>query len=151
MATFVMQRIPVPNWAPSYLVRGPDGEVIPNLSEPGGPETYALLMPRYPEILSPVDKAVNEYVNNDGLTYGEDDDENGFPSRKRLSGDYYLARPTYAGGNGWYTVSLMARCLEKPWLPNQIHCDYLGLDVSIALDTAFSSSLYVLGVDSSVI
>jgi hypothetical protein len=151
VAAFGMRRVPVPDWVLRDLERGTDGEAVPDLSEPGGPTAFAVLSPRLTEIVELVDKAVNDYVNDDALTYGEDEDDNGFPSRRRLSGEYYLGRTIYSGEDGWYMVSIQACCLEKPWLPGHVERNYLGLDVSIVLDVPFGTSLRVLGIDSAVI
>ncbi len=148
MNAFRMHRIPVPDWAPGYLVRDADGEVVPDLSLEGAHEAHAALHARQDEIASLVDRAVNEYVNEDSLIFNEDEDD--FPTRKRLNGEYYLGPSFYQIGSNGYSMTIMARCLEKPWYSGQVDCDYLGLNVWINLDPA-TGSLSISGVDSSVI
>jgi len=96
-----------------------------------------------------VDHAVNEYINNDDLAYDAWEE---FPSRSRLTGEYYLGNQYYAmePGNDHCFASSMACCQEKLWYPNQIGQDYLGLDVDVEFDTA-TGMMIVAMVSSSVI
>jgi hypothetical protein len=135
-----MQRIPVPVWAPPYLARGANGEALAEVSGPEGDRAAALFQPYLAQILSLVDRAVNDYVNNPDLTFSED--EGCFPCRERLNGEYYREGPRYVGEQGCYSVRVLAHCIEKQRRPAQDEFDYLGLDVLIELDPA-TGSLYV--------
>jgi len=131
MTTLRMLRIPVPDWAPSYYKRGAGGEIEHELWSEAGVEAYEALKERRAELFAVADAAVNEYVNNDGLTE-EEDGVGHFPNRQRLSGKYWISEEGYdVGDDGDFFVSIMARCLERAWGAILADPDYLGLDVWI--------------------
>jgi hypothetical protein len=140
-----MRRIPTPGWA-----RPPEVDI----DGAGGQEAHDALAPQSDAILRRVGQEVQRYIDDDDLTF-ETDDEDAFPARSRLTGEYYIGSQYYSlrqdrKGRAYYYLMIEARCLEKAWLENQEEFDYLGLTVGLMVwrDTG---EIDLSGVDSAVI
>jgi hypothetical protein len=80
-------------------------------------------------MLAVVHREVEEYLNTPGLYV--DGDEEGFPNRAKMTGEYYIGDESYTAQVNpvSFQISFMCRCLEKPASPRQSTSDYLGLQV----------------------
>jgi hypothetical protein len=75
-------------------------------------------------------RAVEEYIRRHAL-----DDEDSFPYRGALTGEYYLeGEESYHRHEGSILVGIMARCLgRRPKASNEPR-DYLGIDITLKFD-----------------
>jgi hypothetical protein len=89
---------------------------------------YQAIQEHRDKMLEVVHKQVEKYLNTRDLVY---DDEEGFPNRSRMMGEYYIGSETYVGNNegGWIKVAVECRCQEKPSELYPQGGDYLGLTV----------------------
>ncbi len=117
-----MKRIEAPSWA---------HVLPPRLDEDSVKEAYNAVQSKMPEILRLVDDVVQRYVNDDAVTFTDDN----FPSRAQLTSEYYIGDSWYSIGTWhspgdnrpYYIVAPQACCLGKPD-PGE---DYLGLEVRV--------------------
>ena len=128
-ANYRCDGIPSPDWARETSV---------SVADKFGHGEYERLSVQRQEVLDTVQRAVQQYVNDDALT--SDGDDGLFPQRQKLTSEYYISgehywvyteqRPPHRGERQ-YRFSLMTRCLEKPRHENQqdSDADYLGLEV----------------------
>ena len=110
-------------------------------------------------LLAIVQDAIQAYINDTILTC--ETNKEGFPARDRLTGQYYIGSesfhcqeltPNTKKVNALqYNISIMARCLEKIWSPNQIDQDYLGLEVHLEWLPEKAQLAFYGDVDSSSI
>ena len=119
MAKFRMTRIEPPTWAtqPSLRVTGV------SVSE------YAKIRRRRARMLAAVHREVESYLNDPRLYFVGD--EEGFPHRDRLTGEYYIGRESYTAHDDprWFQIGVMCRCLGRPEPGVRRADDYLGLEV----------------------
>lgn len=96
---------------------------------------------------------VESYLNDPELTFERSED--GFPSRDRLSGEYYVSGDDYwierCQGRERYGLHVMARCLEPLSDRNHEDRDYLGLELRAWLWADSRELEYDDGLNSSVI
>lgn len=152
MAFSQVKRIPVPDWAPEHA----QGAV--ECSDGFTEQDYQLILSHRDAILSFLHTTVEEYLRE--MTYEDD-----FPSRDRMTGDYYLGRERYSyasrplvGPDNYssnispiFRMNFDVRCLERPWTPHVPRVDdYLGLDVDIRCNPV-EWRLCLYATDSSVI
>jgi hypothetical protein len=88
---------------------------------------YAAIQRYRVELLHVVHSEAEAYLNNPELVF----DDESFPHRRRLSGEYYLGSESYIAHRDpvWFEISIMCRCLEKPKAGVPREDDYLGLEV----------------------
>lgn len=139
-----VHRIAPPMWA-----REPRVDLLP-----GGEVARIVFEQVLANVYDLVHDAVGEYINNDDLTFPEDDeDETHFPSRARMTGEYYLGDRSYFVGEldgvQCAHVILQARFVEKKHVPALPNTDYLGLDVRIAINK--DAQVVVHGIDSELL
>lgn len=93
--------------------------------------TYHRIQQHRDQLLEHVQREVEDYLNTPGL-YCEGD-EDSFPNRSRMTGEYYISNESYRQhvGPAWVQIGVQCHCLEKPWLPSRVDRDYLGLHVWI--------------------
>ncbi len=151
---FPMRRIPPPEWAPEWARR-----VAPTVEAEFGEEEYRAVFMHRAEILAAVQEAVEQYINDDDVTSNES--RRSFPERRKLTGEYYIGEENYwvstvkyhgdrpPTPQAQYLFSLMARCLEEPWLEGQTDLDYLSLSVLFEWDPAAQQVSSTCDVDSS--
>jgi hypothetical protein len=123
-----------------------------------GQAEFEELQKQYGSVLQMVHEAIQAYVDDSALTFESEDV--GFPSRNRMTGEYYIGVESYwvndepwfaaVGRSREYRFSLMAHCLEHPFMPDQEDRDYLGLEVHFIWIPA-EMRFEFLGVDSSSI
>lgn len=102
---------------------------------------YNEIRQRREEMLRVIQREVQEYVNDDSLTYPESNAD-GFPSRGCLTGQYYIADESYRerldAGVRWFEIGVQTICLGKPACRGRPDVegpqDYLGLHVWIRCD-----------------
>jgi len=101
---FSMNRIEPPAWADQPALR----------IEAVTVSDYASIQRRRDRLLRVVHQAVEDYLNDPQLYFTDDDD--GFPNRERLTGQYYVADESYTAHEGpaWFQIGVMCRCLERP-------------------------------------
>jgi hypothetical protein len=89
---------------------------------------YYAIQVRRSELLLVVHREVERYLNTSELVA---ESEEGFPNTYRMSGEYYICDESYGVQVNpvRFTISVMARCLERASSPSQIDRDYLGLEV----------------------
>jgi hypothetical protein len=92
-------------------------------------DDYEAIQEHRDRLVAAVHKAVEKYLNTRGLSFTSDED--GFPNRTRMTGEYYLSDEYYEGNRpDGFKINVHCRCLEKPWQPGATEPDdYLGLDV----------------------
>jgi hypothetical protein len=138
---FRMQRIEVPSWArrPDVWLHGM------RLSD------YHAIQQHRDRLLDAVHQEVELYLNANDLCFVADED--GFPNRSKMSGEYYIGSESYAAQAGliWYQISVACRCLEKPVRTHQSDFDYLQLEVWLRCDPADWSFTVFRNTDSSSI
>lgn len=80
------------------------------------------------DLLLVVHREVERYLNTSELVAESDE---GFPNTNGISGEYYIGDESYGVQVNpvRFTISVMARCLERASSPSQIDRDYLGLEV----------------------
>lgn len=93
------------------------------------------------EIMALVEREITDYVNCDDLC---NDDENMFPKRCRLTGEWYLAGVSFSDED---FLSVQTAFLEI-WNGEKI--DYLGLEVILSFDD-YMQEFFVDGVNSASI
>lgn len=148
---FPMRRIPTPEWSRNVTV---------TVDKDFGEEEYQAVCTHRQETLAAVQRAVEQYVNDD-LALGTD--EKFFPERSKMTGEYYISDEGYSTTDiqyhsnkppshteKRYRFSLMARCLEKPWHGEQTDFDYLGLEIHFEWKPV-EQQVFFMGVDSSSI
>ncbi|ULH18198.1 hypothetical protein MF271_22270 (plasmid) [Deinococcus sp. KNUC1210] len=89
-------------------------------------EEQAFLASRWADVLECVQQAVREAVEDESAS-GELDN-NFFPSRLRMTGEYYIESLSSLSGEA---LSFMLHFLELPYFEGQVDFDYLGYDLSI--------------------
>ena len=124
-----------------------------------GEENLKLALDQRDAILAVVHGAVQHYIDHPSLTFEKA--EEGFPSRDRLTGEYYISHESYkvddepwfpkVGRQREYRFSFMVHCLEHLWHENQVDQDYLGLEVHFDWIPDEAAFRYNGDVDSSVI
>lgn len=136
-----MTRIDPPHWAPDYARHvtdylGDDGEASQRAFEPLLAQIHASL-----------DAQINAFVNDPRQCFG---DEEQFPSRSQLSGEYYIGSQTFEGyrDDGDYQLWIQIRCLEQG---QHEQADYLGLEVICSFTPATGELLIEEGFNTSVI
>jgi hypothetical protein len=74
---------------------------------------YLAIQEHRDKLLAAVHKEVEKYLNTRDLVY---DDEEGFPNRSRMTGDYYIGSESYIGNNegGWTKVGIECGCAARP-------------------------------------
>jgi hypothetical protein len=110
---------------------------------------YQAVQAHREKMLGVVHKEVEKYLNTRDLVY---DDEDGFPNRSRMTGEYYLGSESYIGNNegGWIKVGIECCCQEKPSELYPEGGDYLGLTVWLRC-TPRRGAFKPLGTDSASI
>ena len=141
MDRFRMTRIGVPSWSkrPDVLFRNV------RLSE------YRAIRRNRARMLDVVHQEVEAYLNTPGL-YAEHEDD-GFPNRSQMSGEYYVGDESYAGHVGpvWFQIGIMCHCLERASRLVQVDRDYLGLEVWLRCEPSDWSFSIFRNTDSSSI
>lgn len=142
MARFRMKRIDRPRWAnvPDIWlneIRLADFEVIRT---------------RRDRMLKVVHKEIESYLNTEGLYYDDPEDE-GFPNRVRMTGDYYISDESYAvdDDTGGFLISIRCHCLGRRVAKNRRPDDYLGLEVWLRCEPPRWTFTVFRNTDSSVI
>jgi len=110
-------------------------------------------------LLAVVHDAVQGYIDDDSLTFDAETD--GFPSRDRLTGEYYIGAEHFGvqdepwiqrvGRKRTHTFSFEVRCLEHRRTENQQDLDYLGLEVHFIWDPVSATFTSHGDIDSSAI
>ena len=136
--------IPLPSWA-----RAPHVEVEPAF----GRTEHARIEAQRDALLKALDEAVTNWVATHARAEG-------FPSRDRLSGAYYVSDEHYwvndepwfekAGRSREVRFAIFVRCLEKTTATNRVDCDYLGLELQFSWDAEAGKFAWE-GIDSSSI
>lgn len=102
MAKFRLTQIPSPEWAtqPDLHI---DGVSVAE---------YTKLQNHRAKMLRVVHREIEAYLNDPRLVF--DGDEEGFPHRQRLTGEYYIGSEFYMVYRDptYFVVSLKCRCLE---------------------------------------
>ncbi|MED4531223.1 hypothetical protein [Metabacillus fastidiosus] len=108
---------------------------------------YQKLAKRWDEILSIVHKEVFEYINDDDLCF--DDCENSFPTRSKLTGNYYIDSVSYINSvnPAGFQITISTRLTERLLTGED---DYLGLEV-VLFAKCVNDTFEVWGIDSSSI
>src|SRR5688500_5997564 len=91
---------------------------------------FAAIQRRRTQLLTAVHREVEAYLNDPRLHFTGDEDS--FPTRDRLTGEYYIGGESYTAHDGkpaWFQVGVMCRCLERPRGRLKQPDDYLGLEV----------------------
>jgi hypothetical protein len=124
-----------------------------------GEENWARALALREAIMAIVQQATQDYIDDPLLT--SDKAEQGFPSRDKLTGEYYISHESYwvndepwfpkVGRQREYRFSFMVHCLEHLWHENQVSQDYLGLDVHFDWIPEEATFRFHGDVDSSVI
>lgn len=136
-----MVRIETPTWARPFDVYL-DGM---KLSE------YHRLQGIRDQILKLVHDEVVAYVNDDQLMF--DGDEDWFPHRREMSGEYYIESESYKAkvGPPRVVIGVQCHCLQKEPIGEYPGLDYLGLHVWLECDRE-GGNLHISGnTDSSAI
>ena len=144
-----MVLIPAPQWASP-----PEKSVDLAFDE----ENLQAALAQRESIVAVVQHAVQSYIDDSSLAF---DTEEGFPSKKKLTGEYYIGDEHYwvnhepwfnrIGRTREFRFSFCVRCLERLWHPNQIDQDYLGLEVHFDWLPDTKTFQHHGDVDSSVI
>jgi hypothetical protein len=120
-----MRSIPTPDWARKPKTKvGADAQPAVELFET-----------RMVEVREFLQKEVEDFVNDPDQCFLNEDD--GFPVKERLSGQYYLSdiryQKVFCYERIQYQMWVMIRCLENQWIANQTDFDYLGLEAILIL------------------
>lgn len=108
---------------------------------------YEQLNSRWNEILSIVQTEVSKYINDDSLCY--DDKSDLFPTRSKLSGNYYIDSISYIKRLNPIGFQVMVSTrLTEIWGNKEVY--YLGLEVTIFTKSE-NDTFEVWGIDSSSI
>lgn len=142
MARFRMKRIERPRWADKPDVRLSDMLLA----------DYQAIQRRREQMLKVVQKEIESYLNTENLIYDDPEDE-GFPNRLRMTGDYYIGDESYTQHVGplWFQIGIMWRCLGRSVLKNSRPDDYLGLEVWLRCELPRWTFKVFQNTDSSVI
>lgn len=107
---------------------------------------YEQLTARRTELLTLTGEAVNDYVNDHELCFGEE--EGLFPVRARLSGEAYIGSVSYASGVDplGFRIMIEVRLTEVGAEPQ----DYLGLELNWFARTA-EAEFELWGIDSAAL
>jgi hypothetical protein len=107
---------------------------------------YKKLEALWNEIIQIVRKEIYEYVNDDNLCF---DDINSFPTRSKLTGNYYIDNVSYIKHVNpvGFQIMVFARLTEYITGGED---DYLGLEVTLFTKDV-NESFEVWGIDSSSI
>ena len=145
-----MTRIPAPSWARPFE-RSVDTRF--------GELELSRVLAQHEAAMAVVQKAVQDYIDDRTLTV--DNDALGFPSRDRLTREYYIGEESYGvndepwfqrvGRTRQYHFSVFACCLEHLRHANQTDQDYLGLEVHFRWLPDTGTFRYDGDVDSSSI
>ncbi|MGG3805213.1 hypothetical protein [Metabacillus fastidiosus] len=108
---------------------------------------YQELAKRWDEMLSIVHKEVFEYINDDDLCFA--DCENLFPTRSKLTGNYYIDSVSYINyvNPAGFQITISTRLTERLLTGED---DYLGLEV-VLFAKSVNDTFEVWGIDSSSI
>ncbi|MGG3798522.1 hypothetical protein [Metabacillus fastidiosus] len=108
---------------------------------------YQELAKRWDEILSIVHKEVFDYINDEDLCF--DDCENLFPTRSKLTGNYYIDSVSYINyvNPAGFQITISTRLTERLLTSED---DYLGLEV-VLFAKSVNDTFEVWGIDSSSI
>jgi hypothetical protein len=111
---------------------------------------YHLIQKHRTPMLKVVHNEVENYLNEPGLYY--DGDEDGFPNRAQMTGEYYVSDETYESkvGPPWYRIAVQCHCLGRR-VPGRGANDYLGLEVWLRCDPVMWTFEVFRNTDSSVI
>ncbi|MDR0672570.1 MAG: hypothetical protein LBF93_02660 [Zoogloeaceae bacterium] len=150
MNTIAMRLISTPAWAKPFR-----RSIDPRFGED---EVQRVLL-HHDAILMTVQEAVRKYVEDPALTF--DTRAEGFPSRDRLSGEYYIAGESYLlQDEPWFQkigrkpgcrFSVLVHCLETCPGGNSEDRDYLGLEIHFAWLPETGAFAYLGDIDSSSI
>jgi hypothetical protein len=141
VAKFRMTRIDPPGWATQ-----PDlGITLVTVAE------YAAIQRRRDRMLRAVHREVEAYLNDPRLYFTGDED--GFPDRDRLTGEYYIGGEAYIAHADptWFQIGVICRCLERPRGRGGRADDYLGLEVWLRCEPGRWSFTVFRNTDSSSI
>lgn len=142
MAKFRMTEIDPPEWATQ-----PDLSIsCVTVAE------FAAIQRHREKMLRVVHREIERYLNDPRLVF--DGDEDGFPHRRRLTGEYYIGRESYTAHRNpdLFQISIKCRCLEHPKPGVDRDDDYLGLEVWLKCVPGKWASFEVFrNTDSSVI
>jgi hypothetical protein len=136
-----MTRVELPGWA-----RPPEVDLDDmRLSD------YHAIQRHRGSMLELVHREVEAYLNTPGLFVERDED--GFPNRSRLSGEYYVSDESYTGHVGpvWIQIGITCHCLERAPPSGFEARDYLGLEVWLRCDPKDWSFSVFRNTDSSAI
>jgi hypothetical protein len=119
VAKFRMTRIEPPDWATQ-----PDLSIYRVMVA-----EYAAIQRHRDKLLRIVHKEVEAYLNDPRLVF--DGDEEGFPHRRRLTGEYYIGSEMYEAHTDpvVFVIGIKCHCLEPPKVGVARDDDYLGLQV----------------------
>ena len=146
-----MKCVPVPGWARPFAL---------SREEEFGEQEFRQATAHHGEMLEVVQEAVQQYADDDERVFSEE--QQLFPQRTRLTGEYYIGREDYSIYQGpvhppirpeerKHMLSVMVRCLEKQWIENQTDFDYLGLEVFFWWEPAEQKFQYVGDIEPQVI
>jgi hypothetical protein len=104
---------------------------------------------RRPEMLRAVHEEIEAYLNDPLLYF--DGDEDGFPHRKELTGEYYIGDESYFAHTqpSWIQIKIEGRCIGRG-VGNKPD-DYLGLEVWLRCEPGTWSFSVYRNTDSSAI
>jgi hypothetical protein len=90
---------------------------------------YGAIQRRRDRMLQVVHREIEAYLNDPRLYF--DGDDEGFPHRRRLTGQYYIGSESYIAHSdpAWFQISIKCHCLEPPKPGVDREDDYLGLEV----------------------
>ncbi|MBT6157963.1 MAG: hypothetical protein HOH82_25170 [Planctomycetaceae bacterium] len=140
-----MKRIEVPEWSMDLRI---------HLEDDFSRSVYDEIQKHRDRLLSVVHEAVEKYLNDVfGVLDDDEDDEDEFPSRSKMTGEYYIIDELYrqVPGMDGYQLGIQTYCLEKPWMEGQVDCDYLGLHVWIRWEPKTGKFVVNGNTDSSAI
>lgn len=145
-----MTRIPAPSWARPFE-RSVDARF--------GELELSRVLAQHEAVMAVVERVVQDYIDDRTLTV--DNDALGFPSRDRLTREYYIGEESYGvndepwfqrvGRTCQYHFSVFACCLEHLRHANQTDQDYLDLEVHFRWLPDTGTFRYDGDVDSSSI
>lgn len=134
-----MKRISPPAWAraPRVAVDGVSAA------------DYQALVQQRDGMLATVHAEIVAYLSDPRLCF----DDDLFPARGRLTGEYYVGDETYIAHASptWFHISIRCRCTEGPKPGMDRDDDYLGLEVWLKYSPARPGVFEVCGTDSSSI
>lgn len=142
MARFRMKLIERPRWADVPDVWLSDIRLA----------DYQAIQRHRVRMLKVVHKEIEQYLNTENLVY-DDEDDDGFPNRLRMTGDYYIGDESYTQHVNplWIQISVGCRCLGRSVVKNRRPDDYLGLEVWLRCEPPRWTFSVFRNTDSSVI